>query len=348
MAQQIPLETYLAGWSAVSAERRTVAATILAIADGARSIATLIAQGALGGRLGEVIRGNAQGDEQKELDVRANELLIAALRTAPVAAVASEELEASLALKEGAPLAVALDPLDGSSNIDSNVSIGTIFSIVAMQGKANGTPDSAFLQKGTAQKAAGYVIYGPHCAMVLTVGKGTQIYTLDRITGVFLMTVACAKIAEKTREYAINASNARYWSEAIRAYVSDCVAGKDGPRDEDFNTRWIASLVAETHRILMRGGVFLYPGDARKGYGSGRLRLIYEANPIAWLVEQAGGGATDGRERILEVTPERLHERTPFVFGSKEEVERIARYKSDLHAIGERSPLFNQRGLFGT
>ncbi|KAB2919255.1 MAG: class 1 fructose-bisphosphatase [Hyphomicrobiaceae bacterium] len=348
MAQQIPLETYLAGWSAVSAERRAVAATILAIADAARSIATLIGQGALGGRLAEVVGGNVQGDEQKELDVRANELLIAALRAAPVAAVASEELEASLVLSEDAPLAVALDPLDGSSNIDSNVSIGTIFSIVPMQGKTNGTADSVFLQKGAAQKAAGYVIYGPHCAMVLTVGKGTQIYTLDRLSGAFLMTVACAKIPEKTREYAINASNARYWSEAIRAYVGDCVAGKDGPRDQDFNTRWIASLVAEAHRILMRGGVFLYPGDARKGYGSGRLRLIYEANPVAWLVEQAGGCATDGRERILDATPQRLHQRTPFVFGSKEEVERIARYKSDLHAIGERSPLFNQRGLFGT
>ncbi len=349
MAQQVPLETYLTGWGAVSAEHRAVAATILAIADAARSIAALVARGALGGRLAQVVRGNAQGDDQKELDVRANELLIAALRAAPVTVVASEELEASLLLNERAPLAVALDPLDGSSNIDSNISIGTIFSILAAEASSQGgSADSALLQKGTAQKAAGYAIYGPHCALVLSVGKGTQIYTLDPDTDVFLMTVACAKIPEKTREYAVNASNARHWSEPIRAYVGDCVAGKDGPRDEDFNTRWIASLVAETHRILARGGVFLYPGDAREGYGSGRLRLIYEANPIAWLVEQAGGCATDGRTRILELKPERLHQRTPFVFGSREEVERIARYQSDLHAIGGRSPLFNQRGLFGT
>jgi fructose-1,6-bisphosphatase I len=349
VAQQLSLETHLAGWGAVSAEHRAVAATILAITDAARSIAALVARGALGGRLGRVIRGNAQGDDQRELDVRTNELLIAALRAAPVAVVASEELEASLLLNEGAPLAVALDPLDGSSNINSNISIGTIFSVLAADAWSNGgSTDSAFLQKGTAQKGAGYVIYGPHCALVLSVGEGTQIYTLDPDTNAFMMTVACAKIPEKTREYAVNASNARHWSEPIRAYVGDCVAGKDGPRDEDFNTRWIASLVAEAHRILTRGGVFLYPGDAREGYGSGRLRLIYEANPIAWLVEQAGGCATDGRARILELTPERLHQRTPFVFGSREEVERIARYQSDLHAIGGRSPLFNQRGLFGT
>jgi fructose-1,6-bisphosphatase I len=348
MPQQIALETYLAGWAAVEAERRAVAATVLAIADAAREVAAIVGRGALDGRLDAALGDNAQGDAQRDLDVRANDLLIAALRRAPVAVAASEELERAMVLAEGAPLAVALDPLDGSSNIDSNVSLGTIFSILGAAETAEVDPDSAFLQKGSTQKAAGYVIYGPHCAMALSVGKGTQVYTLDRATGCFLLTAACARIPEKTREYAINASNARHWSEGIRAYVMDCVAGSDGPREQDFNTRWIASLVAETHRILSRGGVFLYPTDARKGYGQGRLRLVYEANPIAWLVEQAGGGATDGRQRILDLQPQRLHQHVPLVFGSKEEVERIARYKSHPQVLAERWPLFNRRGLFGS
>jgi fructose-1,6-bisphosphatase I len=346
MPQQISLHTYLAGWSAVEAERRAIAATLLAIAGAARAIAAVVARGPLDGRLDAAVGHNVQGEVQKALDARANDLLIAALRRAPVAAAASEELEQAVVLSKGAPLAVAIDPLDGSSNIASNVAIGTIFSVLPAGEADDDDPDSAFLHKGCTQRAAGYVIYGPHCALVLSVGKGTQIYTLDCSTGTFLLTAACASVPARTREYAINGSNARHWSEDIRAYVRDCVAGRDGPREEDFNTRWIASLVAEAHRILSRGGVFLYPGDTRKGYGRGHLRLVYEANPIAWLIEQAGGRAMDGHRRILDLVPETLHQRTPFIFGSRDEVERVARYKSH-QAIGERSPLFNPRGLFG-
>jgi fructose-1,6-bisphosphatase I len=347
MPQQISLGTYLAGWCAVEPDRRAVAATVLVIADAARAIAELAARGPLAGRLDETVADNVQGEAQRRLDARANDILIAALRRAPVAAAASEELEKAVALTDGAPLAVAFDPLDGSANIAGNVAIGTIFSVLPAGATAGADPDAAFLQKGSVQKAAGYVIYGPHCAMVLSVGKGTQVYTLDRATGRFLLTEPCASVPARAREYAINASNARHWSEEIRAYVRDCVAGSDGPRQEDCNMRWIASLVAEAHRILGRGGVFLYPADARKGYGQGHLRLIYEANPIAWLIEQAGGAAMDGRRRILDLHPERLHQRTPLVFGSRDEVDRVARYKSH-DAVGECSPLFNQRGLFGT
>jgi fructose-1,6-bisphosphatase I len=347
MAQTISLGTYLAGWCAALDERRAVAATVLAIADAARAIAEIVARGPLAGRLDAVVADNVQGEGQTGLDARANDIMIAALRRAPVAVAASEEIERAMVLAEGAPLAVAFDPLDGSSNIVTNVAIGTIFSILPAGASTATDADGTFLQQGSAQKAAGYVIYGPHCALVLSVGKGTQIYTLDRATGGFLLTAPCATVPARTREYAINASNARHWNEDIRAYVRDCVAGCDGPREEDCNTRWVASLVAEAHRILSRGGVFLYPADARKGYGQGHLRLVYEANPVAWLIEQAGGSATDGHRRILDLVPERLHQRTPLVFGSREEVERVARYKSH-NAMAEGAPLFNRRGLFGT
>jgi fructose-1,6-bisphosphatase I len=245
-----------------------------------------------------------------------------------------------------AQLAVALDPLDGSANIDTNVPIGTIFSVLPAPGSVNGAAQSVFLQPGSRQLAAGYVIYGPQCALVLTVGKGTHVFTLDRTSGAFRMTRAVVQVPECASEYAINASNYRHWTGAIRGYIDDCVAGKDGERGEDFNMRWLASLVGECHRILNRGGVFLYPQDTRQGYERGRLRLVYEANPIAWLVERAGGLATNGRQRILDLVPRRLHERTPLIFGSREEVEMIARYTAHSYAAGERSPLFSQRGLF--
>ncbi len=350
MCQPISLEDYLVGWGAVGSERSAVAQTVLAIATAAREIADIVAQGPLAGALGSVIGGNSAGDAQKQLDVRANELLIKALKSAPVALIASEELEAALECKRGAPLAVALDPLDGSSNIDTNVSIGTIFSVLPMpeQLTEHEAAEVAFLQCGSQQKAAGYVIYGPQCALVLTVGKGTHIFTLDRKSGAFRMTGAAMRIPEKTREFAINASNHRHWSAAVRAYVADCLSGKDGPRGDDFNMRWIASLVAEAHRILVRGGVFLYPRDGRNGYERGRLRLVYEANPVAWLVEQAGGKATDGTRRILDLEPTDVHARTPLVFGSAEEVDRVARYKTEPHLVAERPQLFGERGLFRT
>jgi fructose-1,6-bisphosphatase I len=347
MTHPISLEAYLAGWCKAGAgERRAVAATLLELADAARAIAELAARGPLAGRLEQTVGHNAQGEAQKKLDMQANDIVLAALARAPVAVAASEELDTAVVLAEGAPLGVAFDPLDGSSNIVNNVSIGTIFSVLEADKAVAADPDRAFLRQGRVQQAAGYVIYGPHCALVLTVGQGTQVYTLDRRTGAFLLTCGRVSLPARTREYAINASNARHWNAEIRAYVADCVAGRDGPREEDCNTRWVASLVAEAHRIISRGGVFLYPADARKGYCQGHLRLIYEANPVAWLIEQAGGSATDGYRRILDLMPERLHQRTPFVFGSHEEVARVARYQSPRGAV-ERSPLFNERGLFG-
>ncbi len=350
MGQEVNLDTYLTGWGTVNAERRAVAKTVLAIAGAARDIAQLVSQGELAGALGSVVGGNSDGDAQRELDVRANELLLAALKGAPVALVASEEFESPIECDPKASLVVAIDPLDGSSNIDVNVSVGTIFSVLAMPEprSGDGLADTALLQCGNQQKAAGYVIYGPQCAMALTVGKGTHIFTLDHGTGKFRMTAAAVRVSEQASEYAINASNERHWSQTIRAYIHDCRAGKDGPLGRDFNMRWIASLVAEAHRILARGGVFLYPRDARKGYEQGRLRLVYEANPVAFLIEQAGGKATDGIRRILDISPNKLHERTPLIFGSADEVDRIVRYKTEQGFSGERSQLFNERGLYRT
>jgi fructose-1,6-bisphosphatase I len=286
------------------------------------------------------------GEVQKALDVIANELLITSLAAAPVAAMVSEELDHVVELNPGAPLLVAVDPLDGSSNIDTNVSVGTIFSV--QPAPLDGSPADipAFLQPGVRQLAAGYALYGPHTAFVVTVGSGTHVFTLDRTSGDFKLTAENVRVPPKTREFAINASNHRHWDEPIRIYVDDCLKGAEGPRGEDFNMRWIASMVAEAHRVLTRGGIYMYPSDLRDGYQRGRLRLIYEANPIAWLIEQAGGGASTGIERILEIVPEAIHQRVPLIFGSRDEVARLDRYHLDPYPIGERSPLFGRRGLF--
>jgi fructose-1,6-bisphosphatase I len=207
--------------------------------------------------------------------------------------------------------------------------------------------DAAFLRPGTAQLAAGFVVYGPQTALVLTLRAGTHVFTLDRRTNTFVLTRADVRIPAGRREYAINASNYRHWDEPVRAYVDDCIAGADGPRGTDFNMRWIASLVAEAFRILARGGIFLYPSDARPGYERGWLRLVYEANPLALVVEEAGGAATDGENRILEISPTALHQRVPLVFGCRHKVERVAEYYAGrLPSPGERSPLFGRRGLF--
>jgi fructose-1,6-bisphosphatase I len=346
VCQQISLEAYLGGWSASCSDRRPIAAAVLALVHAARLIADLIAKGPLAGALDAEIGTNRDGDIQKELDVRANALLIAALQATPVAAIASEELDEPLVCDESAPLIVALDPLDGSSNIDTDVSIGTIFSILPALADAGSGGMHGFFQRGSRQKAAGYVIYGPQCALVLTVGMGTHIFTLERASGQFRLTKSAIQIPACAREYAINASNQRHWNSAIRAYFTDCVEGEDGPRGQDFNMRWIASLVAECHRILARGGVFLYPADARRGYQQGRLRLLYEANPIALLIEQAGGKAIDSQNPILEIAGTALHQRTPLIFGSRSEVELIGDYVAARHELSERAPLFGYRGLF--
>jgi len=340
------LAEHLEAWAGDDAGRAAVAAAVQAIAATSARVSEIIARGSLEGHLGAIVGDNVDGDAQKALDVRADEMFIEALKGGPVAIYGSEEQEQPVLLNPGGPLAVAIDPLDGSSNIDTNVSIGTIFSILPTEGVPAEPRDAVLLQPGTRQLAAGFVIYGPQTALVLTVLAGTHVFTYSREQGTFLRTHADVQIAGGKREYAINASNYNHWDEPLRAYIDDCMAGLDSPDRTQFNMRWIASLVAETYRIMARGGIFLYPRDKRPGYQHGRLRLVYEANPIALLVEQAGGAAVDAERRILEIVPEKFHERVPLIFGAREKVERVVRYHSDRHQIGERMPLFGRRGLF--
>jgi fructose-1,6-bisphosphatase I len=239
-----------------------------------------------------------------------------------------------------------MDPLDGSSNIDTNVSIGTIFSILPGLGGADFDDAASFLQSGRAQLAAGFFIYGPQLALVLTLGAGTHVFVFSPRAGKFLHAYEQVAIPPTTQEFAINASNYRHWDGAVRHYVDDCMQGAEGPHGRDFNMRWIASLVADAYRIFIRGGVYLYPGDRRRGYAHGRLRLVYEANPIALLAEQAGGLATDGVQPILDIVPQGLHQRVPLIFGSRSEVLQIRSYHEEPDAVGVRSPLFGSRGLF--
>jgi len=348
MTEHQTLSQHLAEWSDGIELREAVAATVLNIADSCCAIAEIISLGPLAGSLSATQGTNVDGDSQAALDIRANDLMISEMRSAPVACVASEELDIPVALNHGAPLCVAIDPLDGSSNIDTNVSVGTIFSILPMRCAAC-TPDTkCFVQQGNRQLAAGYVIYGPQTALVLTVGEGSHIFTLNPDTGEFCLTAPDVLIPEDTNEFAINTSNFRRWDGHIRAYVDDCMQGAEGPHGKNYNTRWIASLVAECHRIIARGGIFLYPGDRRPAYHSGRLRLAYECSPIAFLVEQAGGGATTGYQRILDLEPEDIHERTPLIFGSANEVRLLNHYYEEVQPVQERWQLFGDRGLFKT
>jgi fructose-1,6-bisphosphatase I len=334
------LGTVLAGWAATGAREAGALDAILAIADVCARLQARIAAGALIANHGEVIGESQDGDGQKALDHWADVALVEALRSAGVGAVASEERAEAIVCGATNGVVVALDPLDGSSNIAVNGPIGTIFSILADIGPAS------FLQPGSAQLAAGYVIFGAQCMMALTIGNGTQLYILDPAERCFRLIEIDVQIPPRTDEYAINGSNYRHWGAAVRAYVDDCIAGADGPRGCDTNTRWVAAVAADAHRILVRGGVYLYPRDSRAGYGQGRLRLVYEANPIAFLIEQAGGKAFDGRTRILDLVPTDIHQRTGLIFGSADEVDRIARYKSDPNLVVTRAPLFHRRGLF--
>jgi fructose-1,6-bisphosphatase I len=346
MTEHQSLDQHLEQWVGGEQAREDVAITIRTIADACCSIAEIIALGPLAGALGAERGINADGDSCKELDIRANELIIAELKGAPVACVSSEELEAPEQINAGSSLFVVIDPLDGSSNIDTNVSVGTIFSVMPMNSGPGLAKMDCFLQQGTRQLAAGYVIYGPQTAMVLTLGEGTHIFTLNPDTGEFCLTRPHVRISENTNEFAINTSNFRRWDGHIKAYVDDCLEGREGPHGANYNMRWIASLVAECHRIMSRGGIFLYPGDRRIGYSKGRLRLAYECNPIAFLVEQAGGAASTGYERILEVEPNDIHQRVPMIFGSANEVSLVDQYYHDMHPSHERSQLFGTRGLF--
>jgi fructose-1,6-bisphosphatase I/sedoheptulose-1,7-bisphosphatase len=317
-----------------------------------KAIARKVAFGALADVLGSAGTGNVQGEEQKTLDVLANTMFLRANNWGGhVAGMVSEELEAPYTLPAEHPRGKYLllfDPLDGSSNIDVNVSVGSIFSILRAAAPGVDPEPADFLQPGTAQVCAGYAIYGPSTMLVLTLGKGTHAFTLDPQLGEWVLSHPNLCIPPTTREFAINAANSRFWEPAVKRYVDECLAGQTGVRGADFNMRWIASLVAETHRILMRGGVFMYPRDTKHPARAGRLRLLYEASPISFLIEQAGGGASTGRNRLMAVRPESLHQRIGFVFGSAQEVERIERYHREEPPETYESPLFGKRGLFAT
>lgn len=343
------LEHRLAAYSDGGDTAASVAAAVAALARGARELSDIIALGALGSAFaGASGRSSAGGDVQKELDVLADEIFLAACSTGDVAFYASEELDDPIALTPGAPLAIALDPLDGSSNIDTNMSIGTIFSILPAAQTPGAEPVASFLQPGRAQLAAGFFVYGPQLVLVLSLGAGTSIFVHSPRQQGFVLAYDAIALKTRSQEFAINASNYRHWDDAVRHYIDDCLKGADGAHGRDFNMRWLASLVADAYRILIRGGVYLYPSDSRRGYAKGRLRLVYEANPIAMVVEQAGGLATDTVNSILDIVPSELHQHTPLVFGSSSEVEHIRHYHDDPNAVGIRSPLFGQRGLFRT
>jgi fructose-1,6-bisphosphatase I len=338
------LDEYLSKWTLDGRTRGQVAQTLRALAQTAIEISNIVGRGDPNGTLTKVVARAGLADEQKEIDVVANDMIAKALASAPVAALASEEAAVPIALNADAPLLVATDPLDGSSNVDANVTFGTIFSILPRHPSSSG--EAAFLRPGSHQLAAGFVLYGPQTVFVLTVGSGTQVFTLDKETGTYNLTGQDIAIPSETTEYAINASNARHWDDAIRIYIHDCENGANGPRGVDFNMRWTGSPVADVYRILRRGGIYLYPGDRRKGFAQGRIRLIYEANPISWLMEQAGALATTGRDRVLDVVPSSLHQKTPLICGSRSEVERVIRIYSGQEFKSERSPLFGRRGLF--
>lgn len=304
---------------------------ISAIADVSQSISAAVHKGALGGVLGSAGSENIQGETQKKLDIIANDMILDALAaTGVVAGMASEELDDSSPVPghSDRPFLVLFDPLDGSSNIDVNVSIGTIFSILPNPDVGEITNES-FLQPGTEQLAAGYVVYGPQTSLVLTFGKGVVAFTLDREAGQYIQTSESMDIPEDTKEFAINMSNQRHWYQPVQRYIAELLEGKTGVRGKDFNMRWIASMVADVHRVLTRGGIFMYPKDLRDPNKPGKLRLMYEANPMSLLVEQAGGKSFDATQRILDIQPTDLHQRCAVMLGSANEVQRVSDYHKE-------------------
>ena len=321
----VTLESRLLSLKNQKPEYNAVAELFMGFATKARDVSRIIAGGGdFGSTLGDK---NADGDVQKALDVMVDDVFLEAAEVSgAVAAYYSEEQNSAVVLDENAPLIVAIDPLDGSSNVDVNVSIGTIISVLPNPG---GDLQKSAMQAGDKQLAAAFFVYGPQTSLVFTVGDGTDLYIMDPNSGLFTLVEEGIEIPEVTSEYAINASNARQWRDPIQRYINDLLLGEEGPRERDFNMRWIGSLVADAGRILNRGGIFLYPSDSRPKYENGRLRLIYEANPVAFLVEQAGGAATDGVERILAKIPTKIHERTSLVFGSKTEVRWVETYEAE-------------------
>ncbi|RNF83672.1 class 1 fructose-bisphosphatase [Montanilutibacter psychrotolerans] len=323
----------------ISADLRLL---IEVVARACKTISIAVGKGALGGVLGEAgtpgaASMNIQGEAQKKLDVIANDVLLEANAWGGhLAGLASEEMDHSMPIADLSPdgypsgnYLLLFDPLDGSSNIDVNISVGTIFSVLRCPEGVAVPGDEHFLQPGTDQVAAGYCTYGPNTTLVLTVGHGTHAFTLDREVGSFMLTTHGMRIPEETKEFAVNMSNQRHWQPPMQRYIGDLLLGKEGPRGKDFNMRWVASMVADVHRILTRGGIFSYPLDAKCADKGGKLRLMYEANPMSLLVEQAGGAASTGRMRMLEVQPSGLHQRVPVFLGSKLEVEAAVRYHLD-------------------
>lgn len=306
------------------------------VARACKRISIAVGKGALGGVLGSAGTENVQGETQKKLDVLSNEILLDANAWGGhLAALASEEMDDPHPIPDRYPKGeylLVFDPLDGSSNIDVNISVGTIFSVLRCPEGVKNPDEKAFLQPGTKQVAAGYAVYGSSTVLVLTLGDGVHVFTLDREQGSFILTGSNVKIPEDTSEFAINMSNMRHWEAPMKRYIDEMLAGKTGPRGRDFNMRWVASMVADVHRILTRGGIFIYPRDLKDPSKPGKLRLMYEANPMAMIVEQAGGAATTGRVRILDIQPEKLHQRVPVFLGSKNEVERATAYHREADA----------------
>lgn len=337
MSQRISLTQYLVEQQrhngSIPAQLRLL---IEVVARACKRISISVNKGALGGVLGSAETENVQGEVQKKLDIIANEVLIEANEWGGhLAAMASEEMEDIYVVPNRFPQGEYLllfDPLDGSSNIDVNVSIGTIFSVLKRDDSSRPVSEADFLQMGRQQAAAGYCVYGPQTTLVLTVGQGVAMFTLDREQGSWVLTQDSVRIPEDTQEFAANISNLRHWAPPMRRYIDECLAGTDGVRGKDFNMRWVASMVADVHRILSRGGVFIYPWDQREPTKAGKLRLMYEANPMGFLVEQAGGAATNGQQRILDIAPDALHQRVSVMIGSKNEVERLTRYHLDHEA----------------
>ncbi|MCL2160965.1 MAG: class 1 fructose-bisphosphatase [Betaproteobacteria bacterium] len=337
MPQHISLTQFLIDEQRAGRVSADLGLLLQALAQSVAAIAATVSKGALAGALGEAGTENVQGEAQKKLDVIANDILIQANEWGGyLGAMASEELEFVCQIPSSATRGdylLLFDPLDGSSNIDVNVTIGTIFSVLRNpQAKDKEPTEADFLQPGRDQIAAGYATYGPSTQLVLTLGDGVHGFTLDRETGGFLHTHPFMTVPTEACEYAINASNVRHWEAPVQRYIAELQQGRDGPRGCDFNMRWIASMVADVHRVLTRGGIFMYPLDEKCRAKGGKLRLMYEANPMAMLIEQAGGAATTGRGRILDIIPERLHQRVPVILGSRIEVERVTSYHLDLES----------------
>jgi len=339
--------TTLSDW--LASHPPALAATLAAVAQSCARIAEATALGALADLHGDIDSSNTHGETQKKLDVFADDCIAEALSVCEhVAAWASEERDEptiSDHFAESGRYLVVFDPLDGSSNVEANISVGTIFSVLPHPFRGTTPGAAGFLQPGRRQVAAGYVVYGPATVLMLSLGKGVCAFTLDRRDGQWRLTREAVQLPPKTREFAINASNQRFWEKPVQRYVAECLAGEDGPRASNFNMRWVASMVAEVHRIFSRGGVFLYPRDTKEPRRPGRLRLMYEAAPMAFLIEQAGGNAVTGTQDLLDIVPDTLHQKVPVILGSREEVQRIVRYHADPNE-NVSSLLFKTRSLF--